>query len=320
MTLIHPRSRRVMRAMARIGFAGSGLALAALAMELPARLVPAHAAGTNAGDAQVVNPATGVPLGTGTKDTDFTLRLPTGASCTGDSANDGYRVQSYHVPASVDPSTLTFNADGPVPNGTGASFRQPLYGTNGSAFVEAQTAPANPAPGPGQVINLPAFDFGQYDATLLPAGTYNVGIACTRPGGPSATQNDKYWNVQFSFAADLSWTASQAAVTTTTTVAGGTTSTTLSTSTTVTTGGSTTSTTQATASSTTSTSQASGATTTTSTTRVTTTPTTASVAAGSLARAGSDALPLGMAGFSLIVFGRMAYLLGRPALKGTQGK
>ena len=179
-------------------------------------VIVAQAAGTNAGDAQIVTPGNNTALASGTKDTDFTFKLPSGAACTGDSANDGYRVQSYHVPASVDPGTLTFDANGPVPNDFGASFRQPLYQTNGSAYVEAQTAPANPAPGPGPVINLPAFDFSQYDASLLPAGTYNIGIACTKPGGPSDTQQDKYWNVQITFASDLSWTTVAAATTTTT--------------------------------------------------------------------------------------------------------
>ncbi|MDP1795644.1 MAG: hypothetical protein Q8K63_16015, partial [Acidimicrobiales bacterium] len=215
------RSRKL-----RIG----GVVLAALL----GGVIVAQAAGTNAGDAQIVNPGNNTPLSSGTKDTDFTFKLPAGAACTGDSANAGYRVQSYHVPSTVNPATLTFDANGPVPGGTGASFRQPLYQTNTSPYVEAQTAPANPAPGPGPVVNLPAFDFSQYDASLLPAGTYNIGIACTKPGGPSDTQQDKYWNVQITFASDLSWTTVAAPTTTTSTTLAPTTTTTLAPTTTTT--------------------------------------------------------------------------------------
>jgi len=59
----------------------------------------------------------------GNSSTSFTLRLPSGAACGGDSAHDGYRVQSYIVPSGIDPSTLTFNSSGPVPAGRGATSR-----------------------------------------------------------------------------------------------------------------------------------------------------------------------------------------------------
>lgn len=319
MSFLHTRARRVLRSAARIGVAASGVALAALAMELPARLVPAHAAGVDAGDAQVVNPSTGVLLSAGTKDTDFSLRLPNAAACTGDSANDGYRVQSFHIVSSADPADLTFDPSGPMPNATGPQFRQPLYQINGNPYIDAQTAPANPAPGPGPIINIPAFDFALYDPSSLPPGTYNVGISCTK-GGPSANQHDKFWNVQFTFANDLSWTVDQSATTTSspastappsttaTTVGGGPTAST--TSTTVTT-----STTASTTVATTSSTIAAGAT--TPTTRSLTAAGDSSVASGSLARAGSDKFGLAFAGFLLIVFGRMAFLSGRPTVKGT---
>ncbi|MBA2608267.1 MAG: hypothetical protein H0U92_04985, partial [Actinobacteria bacterium] len=205
------RSRRVTAAASAIFISGVVVA--------SPWILSANAAGTNAGAATVVTPAGsggGQPLTAGTKDTDFSLKLPSGAACTGDSANDGYRVQSYHVPASVDPSTLTFDASGPIPNGVGANFRQPLYQTNSSPYVDAQTAPASPAPGPGPIVNIPAFDFSQYDATTLPAGTYNIGIACTK-GSASPTQQDKFWNVQLNFAADNSWTVVSTTPSTTTT-------------------------------------------------------------------------------------------------------
>lgn len=282
----------------------------------------AQAAGTNAGNATAVDPANGQPLTSGTKATDFTLKLPAGAACSGDSANDAYRVQSYHVKSTVDPASLTFDSSGPMPNGTGANFSQPLYATNGNPYIDGQTAPATPAPGPGPVTNIPAFDFSLYDAGTLPAGTYNLGIACTK-GNASATQQDKYWNIVFTVAADQSWVAANptgGGATTTTTAAGG-----GATTTTVVGGGGTTTTTVAGGTTTTT---VPGATTTTSTTRpatTTTISTTATTSGGGsvvadrgLARTGNNSPQLLLAAFFLCAFGRLAYVLSRPMrIKGT---
>ena len=57
--------------------------------------------------AEVVAPS-GRPIDGGGSATPFTLRLPDGAACPGDSANDGYRVNSYMVPLDVDPTTVTY--------------------------------------------------------------------------------------------------------------------------------------------------------------------------------------------------------------------
>lgn len=280
-------------------------------------MLSANAAGSNGGAAAAVDPANGQPLASGTKDTDFTLKLPSGAACTGDSANDAYRVQSYHVKSTVDPSTLTFDSSGPMPNGTGASFSQPLYATNGNPYIDGQTAPASPAPGPGPVTNIPAFDFSLYDAATLPAGTYNIGIACTK-GNASAAQEDKFWNVVFTIDANRSWTAANptSGGTTTTTVAGVTTTTTVAGATTTTT----------VAGGTTTTTVAGGATTTTSTTRPTTTTTISttattsrgSVNSNSLARTGDNTPLLLLAAFVLCAFGRLAFVMSRPMrIKGN---
>lgn len=167
-------------------------ALAVLASAAPLFMVPpAFAAGTLVG-AATVNPTTGNSA------TSFAVTLPTGAACPGDSPNAGYRVQSYMVPASVDPGTLTFNSAGPVPAGTGAAFRQPLFAA-GNPYVNAQTAAADTPGGPGTIINIPTtFNYSVFGPADIPAGAYNIGIACTL-GGPSTTQMSSYWNVTKTF-------------------------------------------------------------------------------------------------------------------------
>ena len=170
-------------------------ALASSAVLLPL-LAPsvANAAGVLQGAAEVRNAGGAAVLNTGNSDTTFTLRLPAGAACTGDSANDGYRVQSYMVRASVNPSTLQFNAAGPTPGGLGASFSQPLFTTASSGYVNANTANATTPPGPGPIVNIPDFNMAVFSPGDIPAGAYNLGIACTL-GAASTTQMRGYWNI-----------------------------------------------------------------------------------------------------------------------------
>jgi hypothetical protein len=172
----------------------------------------------------------------GTGATSFSLSPPAGAACTGDTATDGYLVHSYMVPAAVDPATLTFEAIGPIPPGVGADFRNPLFAAVGQSPWSAQ----NTAPETGVLLGLVEFSFALFAAdgvpaaqAAVPAGTYNIGLACTLDG-PSPTQLDRYWNVQVAIAHDaadpvgLTWTVvggttPTTTTTTTTTVVGGTT-------------------------------------------------------------------------------------------------
>lgn len=308
--------RRTARQLARVGTVVSAtmLVVSIAASFGPGRQV-ADAA-TNAGGLEVVVPpgtaTAGQPLTAGGSATAFALVPPEGAACTGDSATGGYRVQSYMVPASVDPDTLTFGLTGPLPSATGANYRQPLYTSAGSSWVNRTTAVNT-----GLLIGLPILSFewiGTDGTTVLPAGTYNLGFACTK-GTASATQLDKYWNVQFTITAaagdvpaGLAWSvaASVPTTTTTSTTIGSTTTTTGSGATTTTTAGSVTTTT------------ASGAT--TSTTRATTTTVRVSSGAGggsgsgggTIVATGGSPLPTLVWAVLLLVFGRMVILLGRP--------
>ncbi len=191
-------------------------------------------AATSGGSAQVTNPSNGQPLAAGGSQTDFTLKLPSGAACSGDTATGGYHVQSYMVPSTVDPSTVTYDAQGPSPQhyNSGGEFRMPLWIAGAQqSYVNAATNVTD-----GVIINIPSFDFAVYSPGDIPAGTYNVGISCTN------NQNvlDKFWNTQMTFVADaadspaqVTWTASTPATTTTTVAPTTTTSAPTTTSTTV---------------------------------------------------------------------------------------
>ena len=196
---------------ARKLWVGAGVGLTAMALLMPERVSAAPIVGT----ALVVEPGSReVSLASGGRGTAFALALPHNAGCRGDSADDGYRVQSYMVPASVDPASLTFGSVGPLPRATGNVFRQPLYGVTSSPYVNEQTANVDVPGDIAAVISIPAFSLAVFSDDELPAGAYNVGVACTK--GPAAsTQIDRLWNAQLTVAAarsgtGLTWTAPSA--------------------------------------------------------------------------------------------------------------
>lgn len=177
--------------------AAAALAAAAVGLSGPA----AWANGTNAGLALIVNPSnTTQNVNSGGSSTSWTIKLPSGAACSGDTAGQQYHVYSYiaEVTANPDPGALTFDSNGPIGNGT----VYPLYDASSNAYINAATAITS-----GAVQNIPTFNFSLYsidgrttpanpDGTLtLPAGTYNVGVACAHADGTG----DKYWNTQVVF-------------------------------------------------------------------------------------------------------------------------
>jgi hypothetical protein len=269
--------------------------------------------------AATVGTATVVATGgatSGGSSSPFTITLPNAAACSGDSASGGYKVQSYMVPQGVDPGTLAYGNAGPTPTATGANFRKPLYAASGGTAFANRFTDVNT----GVITGIPSFSFAQFQpdgAALIPPGTYNVGIACTLGTG-AAQVLDKYWNATLEIVADgadpngIAWTIPVGGGTTTTvdgtttTTGGSTTTTTDGSTTTTTTGGSTTTTTG-------------GSTTTTVGPDVSGSdlyggaPSAASpvTTAGQLPYTGSSPLPLMFWAICLIVFGRMAMLLGK---------
>jgi predicted phage tail protein len=221
------RRKRELVALGTIG------ALAAAALVTAVSTGPqAEAVGTNAG-ALVVKTGGGAALTTGGSSTQFTLAVPVGAACTGDSATGGYRVQSFIVPAATDLSLLTFNNSGPVLPGAAAGFKAPLY-SNSSPFTNKNTAVNT-----GFLPSIPLFDFGVFLPGDIPAGDYSVGLACSN--NANGIPLDKYWSVGLTFATNVSdspaqvtWTLSPTPPPTTTTSSTTSTTTTLPATTTTT--------------------------------------------------------------------------------------
>jgi LPXTG-motif cell wall-anchored protein len=122
----------------------------------------------------------GEPIDGGGSATEFTIDLPDGAECPGDSFNDDYRVGSYMLPATVDPFEVEWSGEGPHPYGLGdyESFRQPLYDDLTSGYSSKLLA-ENDGPGqPGQILDFPAFTMDVFEPGMIAPGRYRIGIVC----------------------------------------------------------------------------------------------------------------------------------------------
>lgn len=144
-------------------------------------------AGVNDAGDVVVTEAANVnrAMAAGDSTSAFSLRLPEGASCPGDSANDDWRVNTFLVPAETNLDTLTYRALRP----DGEAYRSLRY-LDGDIFVMEMTS-ANPGPGqPGLITPIPPLTMAYYEAGSLAPGPYKLGIACTDAVG--AVQ--RYWD------------------------------------------------------------------------------------------------------------------------------
>ncbi len=254
---------------------------------------PAAAAATGQGPA-AMSPETG------DSGTPFTLGLPQGAKCPGDSATDGYRWQTFLVPSSADLSTMQFNSIGPV-GGTA------LTNNDGDIVVSQQTDITT-----ATISGIPPFTWQYTGVGEVSAGVYSIGIACSL-GADSVS----YWSATVTVTespsggpAQFEWAASAPTATTTstsvvdsttTTTADGTTTTTLDPGTTTTTTADATTTTTLGADVSGSDVFGGGG------------PSAASAVSpiGQLPYTGSSPLPIVWWGVFLVVFGRMAMLLGK---------
>jgi len=155
---------------------------------------PAVAGAATEGAAYITRVGALTPLHSGGSATPFGVALPPGAACPGDSAHDGYRVDSYLVPKGASPTEANY--------GTGIPSRWWGYFSSYGQYVGA----ANTAEGTGAVIGLPnSFTWTRLTAAeLLPGGvhsaTWEGGIACADVHGKVTT----FWNTEIVFTADPS--------------------------------------------------------------------------------------------------------------------
>jgi hypothetical protein len=123
----------------------------------------------------------------------FTLRLPEGAACPGDSANDGWRVQSFIVPVGTDLAALVFAASRPDV-GDPASSRS-LREINDAIYTQRMTEPNQTTGAPGLILPLPPLTFAHFDTGTFPPGRYQIGVACTTPDWKVR----RYWHAEIEF-------------------------------------------------------------------------------------------------------------------------
>ncbi len=121
--------------------------------------------------------------------TAFRLRLPDGASCAGDSANDDYRVQTFLVPADTDLSSMKYRSRSP----DGSDLYRALRYVDGESAIQLPTNQNAQAGQPG-LVTEPAqpYTFAFYIENSLPPGTWKLGVACT----PADWVVDRFWDAE----------------------------------------------------------------------------------------------------------------------------
>ena len=119
-------------------------------------------------------PNAGKQISDGKGSTSFSFILQGKSECQGDSAEGNYRIQSFIVPQTVDPKSLTFESTKPAGVGNWA-----LYDVNTRPYVQDLTSVAV-APGkPGRIDSIPQLSFAVFPPGTLAPGLYKMGIACS---------------------------------------------------------------------------------------------------------------------------------------------
>jgi hypothetical protein len=318
-----------------LGFVGAVVATVVCAAGFAASVADALAPGTPPAAPLSITPDTGP------SDAAFALSFAAPQACPGD-GTAGYRWHTFITPRSVDPATVTFSGSG-VPQGPAftAALRNPV-----AAITNQLPTLVDGFVNPPTNVTFIAASFG-----AVSPGDYWLGISCTDADLTPPLETLRYWAAPVTItstagAGPNNFTLSVASPTTTTTTVGGATTTTVAgattttsaAATTTTVGGPTTTVAGATTVPDTSTTVDGGSSTSSTSTTVdvsTSAPTTTlftSVSSSggspsspafftpvqSLASTGSSPMGLVVWGVLLVVFGRMAILLGRsPAVESA---
>jgi hypothetical protein len=173
-------------------------ALVALTMGVGTAGLVAATAGTASASTlngvATVESSSGTALTSGGSDTQFTLGLPSGAACDGDTATHGYHVYSYLIPLGTALSSVSFIQH--PSSGFG------LFDSTGTYY-----GPVNTAVTTGQIVGIPNdFEWGPYVAahpsvlsTLLysanESGAWEGGLVCANSSGAVADN----WNTEIDF-------------------------------------------------------------------------------------------------------------------------
>ena len=295
------------RVVGVVGGCGVALSTLMLAVSLVTAFGPksgAHAAVASSGSVTLTVPG-GVPAtGVGSA-TAFNMTPPQGGACEGPGGS-GYRWQAFLAAAQVDASTLTFPGGNATNSGSG--FAATMFSSDGNTAGN-QFPSTSPN---GLIVVQSPFAFKDFTRLQFPAGSYQIGIACTKDNLVRG-----YWASTITFTTSttdplgLTWApAATPPPTTTTTTVASTTTTTLAATTTL--------------SSTTTTVRPS-TTLAGSSTTVAASSTTVAGAGGPTSTVSVNTLParipttgssstvmIGLWAVLLLIFGRMALVLSRP--------
>lgn len=148
------------------------------------------------------------PLTKGGSATEFNLRLPAGAECPGDSEHDDWRVQTFIVPADVDPGTLQYTVIGPA-----GLHQYAIYDKYTQPIVDQNLIANDTAGSPARIDSFFPMSFAVFPPGEIPPGNYRMGVACTWFGATA-----DYWDTELVVSetpddqpAQLSWRLASAA-------------------------------------------------------------------------------------------------------------
>jgi hypothetical protein len=178
-------------------------------------------AGTSGGTALIQGVGSGgvpnnVNINNGGSATQFQFKLPSGAKCT-NGTGQGFQVfgglldTTFDLTATSGPNSINWSSSGPV-SGTAGDTRVafPLVDTTGAPFTNQSTADASgtigvpPDTGTNAGFNLVIFSIdGRNGTAPVPAGTYNLVVACANVGAnPSGANTDVFFAAQVTFSAN----------------------------------------------------------------------------------------------------------------------